>query len=349
MVYLLTYLFFLQILTGKPPFHHVTWPLAVVFAKAKGLPKDCDYLVEYTETWKVIERCAAFEPEKRPSMIEVVGALDDLTKPICHPSSRYILAHRASSYASLLEPVLLAALTNLQFEGHYMIQVGFNETSLREGMLIEEIYLLLDGELQSSEDYICATLGAVFALFPGIVYTPHQTYYVPIDPPPQGSVGRLLELGGKVRAVQNTGNASGSGAGGASPPQSKGTGHDNQKKSGGQNANKQGREKEGGREPGDQGDSSSDDDDDDSKGKGRDLDAKHKGKEPGHGPGLNISFSSSLSIKGSDGTQKVTAAANIDITVRFFVRFGVVRESMAHLPSRSTKIRNPPHPSSKSS
>ena len=52
-----------------------------------------------------------------------------------------------------------------------MIQVGFNETSLREGMLVEEIYLLLDGELRTSEDHICTTLGPVFAPFPGIVYS----------------------------------------------------------------------------------------------------------------------------------------------------------------------------------
>ena len=260
------------------------------------------------------------------TMIEAVRAMDDLTKPICHPSSEYILAHNASSHASLLESILLAALTNLQFEGEYMIQVGFNETSLREGMLVEEVYLLLDGELQSSEDHICAILGPVFAPYPGIVYTRLQTYYVPIDPPPQGSVGRLFELGGKVRAVQNTGNTSGiGGPGSAFTLQSEDTSHDNRGTSSGQNADKQGRQKGGGRESGDEGDSSSDDDDDDDKGKGRDLGARDKGKKPNHGPRvITIALDSTLSIKGIDGFQEVNAAAVIDITVRrWFLKFQV--------------------------
>ena len=249
-------------------------------------------------------------------------------------SSQYILAHQASSRATLLEPVLLAALTNLQFEGQYMIQVGFNETSLREGMLVEEIYLLLDGELQTSEDHICTTLGPVFAPFPGIVYTRLETYHVPIDLPPQDSVRRLLELGGKVRTVRNAGNASGSGgAGSSSTPHSEDSGHDNQKQSSGQNIHKQGRQMEGGREPSDEGDSSSDDDDDD-KGKGRDLGARRKGKEPGRATRLiNIPFYSSLSIGGIDDSRQVTAAAIIDITVRFFSpRFKLVQEPTAFSP-----------------
>ena len=317
---LVTNLSFPQILTGKLPFHYIDRNFMVMYHKIGGLsfPKDCDYLVEYTETWQVIERCAACEPEQRPLIIEVVRALDP-TKPICHRSSQYIVAHRASLHASLLGSVLVAALGNLQFEGQYMIQVGFNETSLRGGMLIEEIYLLLDGELQSSEDRICATLGPVFAPFPVTVYTHLQTYYVPIDPPPQGSVSRLLGLGGMVRAVQNTENMSGSGgAGSASTPRSSDTSHDNQKTSSDQKTNKQGREMEGGREPGDEGDSSSDDDDD-SKGKGRDLGDKRQGKRPGHGPRLiNIPLDSTLSIqvKGVADFREVTAAAGVHIAVR---------------------------------
>ena len=230
-------------------------------------------------------------------------------------SSQYILAHQASSHATLLEPVLLTALINLQFEGQYMIQVGFNETSLREGMLVEEIYLLLDGELRTPEDHICTTLGPVFAPFPGIVYTRLETYYVPIDLPPQDSVRRLLELGGKVRVVRNAGNASGSGgAGSSSTPRLKN--YYNQKQSSWQNTHKQGRQMEGGREPGDEGDSSSDEYDNDSKGKGRDFGVGRKGKEPDHGPRLiKIPLDSTLSIEGIDGFHEVNAVAIIDITV----------------------------------
>ena len=273
--------------------------------------------------WNLMEVWWSQDRYRRGTMMDVVRALDGITEPICHPSSEYILAHNASSHASLLESILLEALTNLQFEGEYMIQVGFNETSLREGILVEEVYLLLDGELQSSEDHICAILGPVFAPYPGIVYTRLQTYYVPIDPPPQGSVGRLLELGGKVRAVQNTGNTSGSGGpGSAFTLQSEDTSHDNRGTSSGQNADKRGRQKGGGRESGDEGDSSSDDDD---KGKGRDLGARDKGKKPNHGPRvITIALDSTLSIKGIDGFQEVNAAAVIDITVRrWFLKFQV--------------------------
>ena len=319
---LVTNLPFLQILTGKPPFHYVPSGIAVMLLKAKGLglPTNCDYSVEYTEIWEVIERCAACEPKKRPLINEVVRSLDDLTNPIYHRSSHCILAHHASSHASLSEPALVAVLTNLQFEGQYMMQVGFNETSLRERMLVEEIYLLLNGELASSEDHICTMLGAVFAPFPGIVYTPLRTYHVPIDP--QSSVGRLLEFG------DNIGNMLGSGgAGSAFTPQLEDTSHGNQKTRGGQNTHRQGRQKEGGREPGDEGGGSSDSDDE-SKGKGGDLGARRKGKEPSHGPRLiNIPLDSTVSIQveGIVGFQEVTAAASIYITVRFILRFGIVQ------------------------
>ena len=346
---------FPQILTGKPPFYRYTRTETIVAAKLRslGFPTDCDYPVKYTEIWKIVKRCAAFGPVGRPPMVTVVCGLavhcpdypnfgserggtwhetkeappkDDSTSPMCFHSSQHILAYQASSHATLLGPVLLTALTSLRFEGQYMIQVGFNETSLKEGMLIEEIYLLLDGDIQSSEDHICATLGDVFAPFPGIVYTPLQTHYVPIDPPRQGSISRLLELGGKFRTVQDTGHTSGSGgAGGASTSQSEGMGRDNQKTSSGQDAKKQGRQKEGGREPGDEDDSSSDDDDEDPKGKGTDLSAGRRGKKPGHTTRfIKIPFYSSLSIKGICGSQKVTAAASIDIAVRFVLRFEIV-------------------------
>jgi len=233
---------------------------------------------------------------------------------ICHRSSQYILAHKAS----FLEPVLAKALANLQFEGEYMIQVGFNETSLQEGMLVEEIYLLLDGELQSSEDHICATLRAVFAPFPGIVYTRLQTYYVPIDPPPQGSIYLPLELGGKALAVQNIGNASGSGgAGSASTPQSEGTGHVNQKQSSGQNTQKQGRQKEGAMNQ---------------VAGAIALATTMTTASKEVPPGLLTFPCTSLSIKGIDSSQKVTAAASIEIKVRFFSRPKVVREPITLSP-----------------
>jgi len=104
--------------------------------------------------------------------------------------SRHVTADQASSHVDLLEPVVQLGLIRAAFEGQYVIQVGFNETMLQQETLLEEIHLLLDGNLRLRKKDICKIFAPIFAPFPGIVFTPGETFYIPIDPPSQGIPGR---------------------------------------------------------------------------------------------------------------------------------------------------------------
>jgi len=45
---------------------------------------------------------------------------------------------------------------------------------LQQGMLLEEIHLLLDGNLRQREKDICKIFAPIFAPFPGVVFTPRE-------------------------------------------------------------------------------------------------------------------------------------------------------------------------------
>ena len=99
---------------------------------------------------------------------------------------QYITAQRALAHISAFELPLRMAFANIRFEGDYKVQVGFNESMLQKGDLVEEIYLLLENTLQVSEDEVCTAFSPVFAPFPGTIYTRGKTYYLPVDPQDQG-------------------------------------------------------------------------------------------------------------------------------------------------------------------
>ena len=248
-----------------------------------------------------------------------------------HLTSRHITADQASSHAHNLEPAIRVGLARAAFEGRYMIQVGFDESILQHGTLLEEIHLLLDGNLRLPERDICMIFAPIFAPFPGIVYTPGETFYVPIDPPAQGILGFRLE-------------SRGSHASGKSGTTTQGAGSSGNARKGSEDQNKKSAKGEGrphrkmpGGEP-DPGDSPSDDDDEGDNGK-KAGEGEPKGKGRQRGPRvITIPFQSTLSITGLNGEcDRFITNAGIDITVRF-----ARRNSGLHLlmitPSRSTKI-----------
>ena len=67
-------------------------------------------------------------------------------------SARYITADEAFTLVSDLEIPLLIAFADVKFRGQYKIQLGFNESMLH-GKFVEEVYLLLDADLQVSVDF----------------------------------------------------------------------------------------------------------------------------------------------------------------------------------------------------
>jgi len=229
--------------------------------------------------------------------------------------SRHVTADQASSHVDLLEPALRLGLLRAAFQGQYMIQVGFNETMLQQGTLLEEIHLLLDGDLQLRERDICMIFAPIFAPFPGIVFTPGETFYVPIDAPSQGIPGRRLELQG---SSGNSGTTSVQGTG-ASEDTGKGS-DDQNKKPAKDNSRSHRKTPDGKPNPGD---SSSDDDEDDKGKRGSRPGPKGKGRQRGPRV-INIPFQSTLLTTGPNGEcDQFITSAGFDITVcwRFPVRF----------------------------
>ena len=227
-----------------------------------------------------------------------------------HPISRHVTANQVSSHVDLLEPALRVGLARVAFEGQYMIQVGFNESMLQQGTLLEEIHLLLDRDLVLREEDTCTIFAPIFAPFPGIVFTPGETFYVPIDPPLQGIPGRRLELQGSSSKSGATAAQQGAGA---SEGTGKGSEHQNKK-----NAGKDSRShrKTPDERPNSEGSSNGDDEDDKGKGRSR-HDPKGKGRQCGPRV-INIPFQSTLLTTGPNGEcDQFIISAGFDITVRF--------------------------------
>jgi hypothetical protein len=116
----------------------------------------------------------------------------------------YITANEAYSHALHMETPLQAAFANIDFSGEYVLQVGFSQVALHEGLLIEEIYLSLNGELPTLNDQvICGAFASIFAPFPGVVCTQERVCYLPVNSPAHG-YRDLSSLGGfKVRTTSS--------------------------------------------------------------------------------------------------------------------------------------------------
>ena len=99
---------------------------------------------------------------------------NELTGVSWSQSCHCITAETALVHVLDFKPQLLVAFMDVGFGGEYRIQVGFNQSALHEGMLVEEISIFIDKDLQVSEDIACTAFAAVFAPFPGVVYAPRQ-------------------------------------------------------------------------------------------------------------------------------------------------------------------------------
>ena len=236
--------------------------------------------------------------------------------PVWYPKSRHVTADDALAHVYRLEPVLRAALAPTGFEGDYIIQVGFNEEMLHQGTILEEIHLLLNGTLKLPEEGIQMIFEPLFAPFPGIIYTPDETFYLPIDPPSQGIVGRRLRWEGKLRTTVDSGQGP---EGTGSSPDSEKTNVSRKKTRAMDNSRKT---SDGyGPDDGDSGDGPGEDEDDD-KGKGgkglREGDGGQKGTGKGRPRGprcINIPFNSTLLTTGIDGEYRFTTRARVEIRV----------------------------------
>ena len=244
---------------------------------------------------------------------------------VWYPKSRHVTANDALAHVHCLEPALRAALAPIGFEGDYIIQVGFTEEMLHQGALLEEIHLLLNGTLRLPEGNLQMICEPSFAPFPGIIYTPDETFYLSIDPPSQGIASRRLEWEGKFRTTVDSGRDSEGTE--YSPDSGKTT--VSQKKTSAEDNSRAPRRASDGYGPGDggSGDGPGDDEDHDDEGKtrrGGDGGPKWKGKGRLRGPRvINIPFKSTLLTTGIDGEYRFTTTARVDVTVRLLSHSGL--------------------------
>ena len=124
----------------------------------------------------------------------------------------YITANEAYTHALRMETQLKAVFATIGFSDEYILQVGFNEAALREGLLVEEIYLSVNGDLPTFNDQtVCKAFASVFTPFPGVVYTRARIDYLPVDPPAH-RFRHLSSLGGFT--VKTASPSTSTGAGG---------------------------------------------------------------------------------------------------------------------------------------
>ena len=227
----------------------------------------------------------------------------------CHldkGATPYITANEAYSHALRMEAPLQAAFANIGFSGEYILQVGFNPVVLHEGLLIEEIYLSLNGDLPILNDQVvCEAFAPIFTPFPGVVCIQEHVYYLPVDPLAFG-YPHLSSLGGfKVRTANNSASASTSASGGGSP------GRD---ESGNGDLHGKGKSRQDRPEAGGGGEGGKDDGDD-----AGDVPGKPGGGDSTPDPGFHITLKSMLSIKtGSTVSHDVTTRVNAAIMVSSF-------------------------------
>jgi hypothetical protein len=100
------------------------------------------------------------------------------------PTPYYVTANNALAHALKIEEPLQLALSALHINNEYVVQVGFHKAALQKGILLEELYLTLIGDLPMLNDQaLSETMAGIFAPFPGVVYTRNQPYYIPVDLP----------------------------------------------------------------------------------------------------------------------------------------------------------------------
>ena len=231
-------------------------------------------------------------------------------------TAQYITAQRAFAHISAFELPLRMAFEDIRFEGDYRVQVGFNESILQKGVLVEEIYLLLGSTLQVSEDEVCAAFSPIFAPFPGTIYTKGKTYYLPVDPQDRGAYPFLA-----LSTIPGVAAASGGGSARGGRREDVGSGRDQNNGGGNRRRNQENKKRGmGGDDSGGSGSDNEDDenDDDDSNkrrsgipGSGR----KGKGARRG-AQTVDIPFRSNLHLLFINAlNHQVTTSARIRITV----------------------------------
>ena len=248
------------------------------------------------------------------------------------PTSCSVTADDASSHVGLLKPALRERLARVGFEGQYMIQVGFNETMLQQGTLLQEIHLFLDGNLELPEQGIYGIFAPIFAPFPTIIYTPGETFYIPIHTSSQSVSGCCLRL--QTLSGSNT-NTTTQDLGSSGDPAK---GSEDQKEKSAKDDSRIRRKMQDGGGDGGPGDSSSDDNDEGDKGK-KGNHGGRKGKRKQREPRvINIPFKARLLTTGLEG--EFITRAGVDITVHhFFVTNSGLHKGSIITCHRSKKVR----------
>lgn len=93
-------------------------------------------------------------------------------------------ADAAFNHARITEHLISDVLARFELDGLYYIQVGFNEELTVRGQgTLEEIYIYIDSEIWSGHlaatPLILMQLSQVLSPFPGVLYTPENSYLIP--------------------------------------------------------------------------------------------------------------------------------------------------------------------------
>lgn len=240
-------------------------------------------------------------------------------------SNHSITADLAFAHASSKEIEICDALRRCQYDGYYLIQVGFNTELMHMGRYEEEIYIFLEHVVFPE---IGTALSMILAPFPGILYTPGLS--TPIDPMIPSSEPKDLLYTLRSHSGTSPANSGKSvpqtGPGNRSSGNQGGEGNDPRRDKG-KDVNKSG----GHGPPGDNGDPDGSPD-----GNG-DPDGPKSGPK---GPCLiSIPFRSTLFTRESqdEPSIKFVTTSHIDIKVRKSVFYGVL-EHHSYIFPRSKRI-----------
>ncbi|KAF8074722.1 hypothetical protein FPV67DRAFT_594382 [Lyophyllum atratum] len=222
----------------------------------------------------------------------------------------------AFDHACSKEAEIRHALRQLQYEGSYLIQTGFNQEMLHIGQVMEEIHVFLDVNIPLSQEHILSKFEPLFSPFPGSINTPDTTCIIPTNLPQlQGWQDRRVNYLSKTTSAgagghSGSGSSSGSNVSAPAGSESGGGGGAGGGESG---AFRRGRE---GNPPERAGSGN---------GNGEDGDGGDDGGDGGGGPGhgnadkgtrsINIPFGSRLYDKDDDGTTTFSISSGVDIKI----------------------------------